>query len=85
MNDPTHPSDNIVFSVRYADILQECNGEKDLVSYMLKIHMRELQIPIVIDPLSIRSNTLEVMHGRLTSYTYPPTGTTSYIWTPNES
>lgn len=68
--------------VSHDDLLRIAENDPNLIVYMLKIHMYELNIPVVIDPLSIRSNTLEVMHGQL-EVTISLTST-EIKWTANE-
>lgn len=57
---------NISLSIDPLDLLIQSNYELDLVPYMLKINLLESGIPVIIDPLSIRSNLLVLKHGELT-------------------
>ncbi|ADM80001.1 hypothetical protein phiAS5_ORF0158 [Aeromonas phage phiAS5] len=56
---------NINVQINVAENYAECNFEADLISYMLKIKLLESGIPVIIDPLSIRSDVISVKHGKL--------------------
>ncbi|ADQ52745.1 hypothetical protein AsFcp4_186 [Aeromonas phage AsFcp_4] len=59
------PTNNIEVTIPLWENYHECNDEPELVPYMLKIKLLESGIPVIIDPLSIRSNVISVKHGKL--------------------
>ncbi|UYD60043.1 hypothetical protein OPFAMLBM_00022 [Aeromonas phage avDM12-TAAL] len=58
-------ANNISLSINPIDLLIESNYELDLVPYMLNLKLLESGIPVIIDPLSIRSNRMVLKHGEL--------------------
>ena len=57
----------ITTTINILDILKESDFELELVPYMLKLHLLESNIPVILDVLSIRSGTPIVSHGILTA------------------
>ncbi|WKW84282.1 hypothetical protein UGMREWDR_CDS0115 [Aeromonas phage GomatiRiver_11] len=52
-------------SLNLADILDSAMGETELVSYFVKLHMRDNQIPVKIHPSNISWQPFEVDYGKL--------------------
>ncbi|QBX32732.1 hypothetical protein Asfd1_106 [Aeromonas phage Asfd_1] len=52
-------------SLNLADVLDSAMGETELLSYFVKLHMRENKIPVKLNPSNISWQPFEVDHGKL--------------------
>lgn len=55
------------FKYNLVKILQEVNGEPDLIPYWIKLDLLDRGVPIEVDPMNVRDDQFGVVYGELTS------------------
>lgn len=56
------------FKFNLVKILQEVNGEPDLIPYWIKLDLLDRGVPIEVDPLYIRDPFFDVSEGTLSYF-----------------
>lgn len=54
-----------IFRYNIVKILQEVNGEPELIPYWIKLDLLDRNVPIKIDPMNIRNKFFEVDNGEI--------------------
>jgi hypothetical protein len=72
------------FKYNLVNILQEVNGEPDLIPYWIKLDLMDRNVPITIDPTNIKDDVFSVEVGYIT-YNTNDYGFLNLIWTVNKS
>lgn len=66
MNPISNPFHHKVdFKIDLADMLDSTMGETELLSYFVKLHMRDKKIPVKLNPSNISWQPFEVDYGKL--------------------
>lgn len=53
------------FRYNIVKILQDINGESDLIPYWIKLDLLDRNVPIIIDPLKVSDKVIEVEYGSI--------------------
>ncbi|QHJ78894.1 MAG: hypothetical protein [Caudoviricetes sp.] len=54
-----------MIKINLLKLFEACNYERNLLVYMLKLHLVEHGIPVVIDPYKVSDKTIDVENGDL--------------------
>lgn len=54
------------FKYNLVKILQDVNGEVELIPYWIKLDLMDRNVPIVIDPTDVKDNIFTVEFGQIT-------------------
>lgn len=57
------------FRYNLVKVLQEVNGEPELVPYWIKLDLLDRGVPIEVDPLNVRDDQFKVVYGKLGYFT----------------
>ncbi|MGL4521365.1 MAG: hypothetical protein ACRCWQ_02270 [Bacilli bacterium] len=54
-----------IFKYNLIEILNEINGEEDLIPYWIKLDLLDRGVPIEVDPLEVKNQRFAVRYGEI--------------------
>ncbi|AIA65038.1 hypothetical protein AVV44_gp200 [Cronobacter phage S13] len=68
-----------MIKINLVKLFAECNYERNLLPYMLKITLLEHGYPIDLDPLQVSDKRIQLKHGQL-NFGYSDCENYLYVW-----
>lgn len=68
-----------MIKINLVKLFQECNYERNLIPYMLKIVLLEHGFQIKLDPLEVSNKRIELQQGEL-NFVYSDCENYLYVW-----
>lgn len=68
-----------MIKINLVKLFEQCNYERNLLPYMLKIILLEHGYPINLDPLQVSDKNIQLQHGNL-NFEYSDCENYLYVW-----